>query len=113
MRISYKPLSVNEAWQGKRFKTKAYKEYEKTLLLILPKIVVDKTAKLKISFTFGFSNIQSDIDNPVKLLIDIFQKKYKFNDSHVWEISLKKEKVEKGKEFIDFAIENLNSTVSV
>lgn len=83
------------------------------MLLLLPNIQVDKVGKLKISFLFGFSNIQSDIDNPVKLLIDIFQKKYKFNDSHVWEISLKKEKVEKGKEFIDFTIENLNSAVSV
>ena len=104
MRINYKPLSVNEAWQGKRFKTKAYKDYEKNLMLLLPNIVINENAKLKITFTFGFSNIQSDIDNPVKLLIDIFQKKYKFNDSHVWEISLKKEKVEKGKEFIDFDI---------
>jgi len=47
MRINYKPLSVNEAWQGKRFKTKAYKDYEKSLMLLLPKIVIDKNAKLK------------------------------------------------------------------
>ena len=109
MRIQYKPLSVNLAWQGKRFKTPAYKKYEHDILLLLPVIKVDKIEKLKISFVFGFSNIQSDIDNPVKLLIDIFQKKYKFNDSHVWEISLRKEKVDIGKEFIDFTIENLSA----
>ena len=39
MQIKYKikPLSVNKAWAGKRFKTEDYKSYEKELLLALPK----------------------------------------------------------------------------
>lgn len=31
-RIDIKTLSVNEAWQGKRFKTEKYKLYQNTLL---------------------------------------------------------------------------------
>jgi hypothetical protein len=31
-------LSVNQAWQGRRFKTKKYKDYEEHLLLILPNL---------------------------------------------------------------------------
>ncbi len=107
MRIDIKPLSVNNAWQGTRFKTKLYKEYEKKLLLMLPIIDVGKDKKLEIYFMFGFSNIQSDLDNPVKLLIDIFQKKYNFNDSFVWRLVVDKQKVEKGKEFIEFDIKVL------
>lgn len=98
---------MNMAWQGKRFKTKAYKDYESKLLLILPKIEVDKSKKLEVYFLFGFSNVQSDLDNPVKLIMDICQKKYSFNDSHVWRLIVDKQKVEKGKEFIEFDIKVL------
>ena len=40
MRIKIKPLSVNDAWQGRRFKTDNYKKYERDLMLILPSSVV-------------------------------------------------------------------------
>lgn len=97
--LNIKPLSVNEAWQGKRFKTDKYQKYERNLLFLLPKIKeIPKEIKLK--FTFGFSNIQSDLDNPVKCLLDIMQKKYGFNDANVWELTIKKAKVKKGYEYI-------------
>ena len=34
-KIDIKPLSVNDAWQGKRFKTREYTGYEKEMLLKL------------------------------------------------------------------------------
>ena len=34
--LMIKPLSVNEAWQGKRFKTNSYKSYEKDVMRLLP-----------------------------------------------------------------------------
>lgn len=104
MIIKIKPLSVNEVWQGKRFKTTAYKNYERSMLLLLPNIIIPK-AKIKIYFEFGFSNPQSDIDNPVKPILDILQKKYKFNDSQVYEMNVKKEIVKKGSEYIKIEIE--------
>ena len=42
-RIEIKPLSVNECWQGKRFKTKAYTAYEKELLYRLSPADFDKS----------------------------------------------------------------------
>ena len=98
-----KPLSVNEAWKGQRFKTDAYKEYEKTLLLFLPQIKLP-APPYKIFFTFGFSNMASDWDNPVKPLQDILQKKYNFNDKDIFEATVKKKIVKKGDEFMQFEI---------
>jgi Holliday junction resolvase RusA-like endonuclease len=103
MKMFIKPLSVNEAWQGKRYKTPEYKSYEKTLLLTLPKMQIPQ-GKLKVSFVFGFSNSGSDIDNPLKLLIDIFQKKYGFNDKDIFEMNIKKVPTKKGQEFFEFEI---------
>ena len=97
--LKIKPLSVNLAWQGKRFKTPAYKEYEKKVLSMLPNIEIKEFKQLKI--TYGFSNMMSDIDNPTKLVLDIMQKKYGVNDRDLIYLVLHKEKVSKGSEFIE------------
>ena len=103
-KLNEKPLSINEAWQGKRFKTPAYKAYEETILLIMPKAKIDLEQMLSIEFFFGFSNKASDLDNPVKLLLDIAQKKYGFNDKNVFELNVRKCIVKKGEEFIQMGI---------
>lgn len=103
-KINEKPLSVNQAWQGKRFKTPAYKDYEKAMLLMMPKAKMDTEEMLRVEFFFGFSNKASDLDNPVKLLMDIAQKKYGFNDKNVFEMNIRKCLVKKGQEFIQMGI---------
>lgn len=103
-KLNQKPLSINEAWQGKRFKTLAYNAYEKAMLLQMPKGRIDVDQILKIEFFFGFSNKASDLDNPVKLLLDIAQKKYGFNDKNVFELNVRKCIVKKGEEFIQMGI---------
>jgi Holliday junction resolvase RusA-like endonuclease len=100
MRINIVPLSVNQAWQGKRFKTKEYLKFERDMLLLLPKFKIPE-APISLSIHYGFSSPLSDIDNPTKLIIDIMQKKYKFNDKDIFELILTKEIVNKGKEFIE------------
>ena len=100
MKIDIKPLSVNQAWQGRKFKTKAYKAFEKEMLILLPKLKKPITTPIKISLVFGFSNKLSDIDNPIKMVLDILQKKYKFNDRDIYELNIKKEITKKGNEFI-------------
>ena len=107
MVIQIKPLSVNEAWQGKRFKTKKYKAFEKEMLLRLPKLKLEFEKPLSVEITFGFSNVLSDIDNPVKPLLDCLQKKYGFNDREVYELNVKKQIVKQGKEFIHFKINEI------
>lgn len=102
-KINKKPLSVNECWQGKRFKTVEYKKYERDLLLMLPKKTF-KFDKFSIEIEFGFSTILADIDNPLKPFIDILQKKYTINDRDVYSLSVSKKVVPKGSEYIKFKI---------
>lgn len=103
-RLDIKPLSVNKAWQGKRYKTQEYKKFERDVLLMIPKTKQAIPEMIRIEFFFGFSSPLADLDNPVKLMLDILQKKYGFNDKNVFELNVRKCIVPKGKEFIDFAI---------
>lgn len=106
VKIDIKPLSVNDVWQGRRFKTPAYKTYQKSVLLLLPKLIIPQ-GNLKITFVVGYSNKNADIDNFLKPFLDILQLKYGFNDSLVYELVVKKEITDKRKEFITFEIETL------
>jgi Holliday junction resolvase RusA-like endonuclease len=105
-KLNIKPLSVNECWQGKRFKTKEYKQYEKDVLLMLPKLKLI-TSPYSIEIEFGFSSSLADIDNPLKPFLDILQKKYNINDRDVYSLTVKKSIVTKGNEFIKFQIKSL------
>lgn len=106
IKIKIKPLSVNNAWQGKRFKTPAYKQYEKDLTFILPQKKIPK-GKLYFKFEVGFSNKNSDIDNFLKPVIDIMQKKWGFNDRQIYKLDVEKKIVKKGEEYIIFKIEKI------
>lgn len=103
MRVNIKPISVNACWQGRRFKTKAYLAFEKEVMLTLKPIVLPP-APYYVYYEFGMSNSTSDIDNPLKPIQDILQKKYGFNDKDIMEIHIVKEKVKKGQEYFDFEI---------
>lgn len=106
IKIDITPLSVNKAWQGRRFKTHLYKKYESIVLLMLPKLSGLK-APFKVEINFGFSSTLSDIDNPLKPFLDILQKKYNINDKDIHELNVTKTIVPKGKEHIEFKIINL------
>lgn len=108
-KIMIKPLSVNEAWQGRRFKTEKYKAYIKELMFKLPKIKLPKPP-YKIYFEFGFSNYSSDWDNPIKPFQDVLQLKYGFDDKEVLEARIvKKCKVPIGEEYIIYSIQSVNN----
>lgn len=104
MRINIKPLSVNDAWQGRRFKSQDYKDYERELLFKLPKLVISRNKKLSLYIKFGYSSKASDLDNGLKPLIDCLQKKYGFNDNKIYKLLVEKEDVNKGEEFIEWEI---------
>ena len=98
MRVFIKPLSVNDAWRGRKFKTPKHKQYERDLLIMLPKKIKDDFTELNIKI--GVSAL-FDIDNCLKPLIDILQKKYGFNDRYIKRLVVEKEIVKKGAEYID------------
>ena len=102
-KLNIKPLSVNQVWQGKRFKTPKYKSYERLLLLELKPLKLPKAPYL-IKYKFGFSSKLSDLDNPVKPLQDILCKKYGFDDRDIFKIIIEKEIVKKGSEYLEFII---------
>ena len=109
MKIDIKPLSVNEAWQGRRYKTEKYKVYERSVLLLLKPFKIDFKAYLRLDITFGVSSTMFDVDNALKPFIDVLQKKYGFNDNMIYELSVKKVITKKKSEFIKFEINNLKT----
>jgi Holliday junction resolvase RusA-like endonuclease len=107
VQIHIKPLSVNDAWQGKRFKTPEYKAYEQELMLLLPnKYEVPVESDLEINFEFGLNTL-ADWDNPIKPLQDILQKKYDFNDRRVVRARVIKNTVKKGEGYLNFSIRGI------
>lgn len=112
MRVNIIPLSVNGAWQGRRFKTPAYVKFQNTLLTILPNKIYqfNNNSKLKMKYIFGFSSKLSDLANPEKLVTDILCKKYGFDDRQIYLMTLEKVIVPKGAEFIDFEISEIKET---
>ncbi len=104
--VRVKPLSVNQAWKGKRLKTPEYKAYEKEVMLLLPKVEIPE-GSLKMWLTAGLSSKQADIDNVAKPFIDILQKKYGFNDNQIYMLFMFKQIVKKGDEYMSFHIESL------
>ena len=105
--IIIKPLSVNEAWQGRRFKTDEYKAYEKAVMKEMSNIKLNVNPPFAVMIEYGFSNSASDIDNPTKLVLDILQKKYKFNDKDIYKLLLIKTIIAKGKEYFRFRIQTI------
>jgi len=102
--LKIKPMSVNDAWQGRRFKSDEYKAYKEHVLLLLPNLTIPE-GPLSIYLEWGFSSAASDFDNPIKPFVDILQKKYGFNDNRIVEAHIKKTKVKKGAEYIIFNLE--------
>lgn len=103
MKIQIKPLSVNEAYRGRRFKTKEYKHYKDNLIFLLPRLKIPD-GKLELTLVFGFSSKGSDIDNCIKNFTDVLQEVYAFNDNRIYKLNVEKVDVEKGEEYISFSL---------
>ena len=78
--INETPLSLHRAWQGRRFKTKEYKDYEKLLLATLPTMEKIEGRIIIVYNLFLKRHASRDWDNCIKPLQDILQKKGYFED---------------------------------
>ena len=105
MKIKIKPLSVNECWKGRRFKTLKYKSYIIDVFSKLKPLDIPD-GKLYLIVELGLSSKNADWDNPVKPFQDILQKKYGFNDNRIYKATVEKVDVKKGDEYIKFTIES-------
>ena len=104
--INIKPLSLNKAYSGRRFKSKELEMYKKELSYLLPK-KSKLTGELSVKIVFGFSSKGSDIDNCVKCFLDALSENYGFNDNRVYKLEVEKVDVVKGQEYICFEIESM------
>jgi len=112
IKIDIKPLSVNKAFKGRRFKTNEYDNFIRDMLLILPSnLKIDSKAYLRLNVVFGYSSRASDIDNALKCFIDCLVKKYGFDDRNIYELHVLKEIVKKKSEFIEFEIKELKNNL--
>ena len=93
LKIDIKPISVNAAFQGKRFKTKDCKAYEQALWYKLPRKPM-LTGEVEIWFDFFLVNYaKTDISNLVKVTEDILvKKKYIQDDRKIVKMHLSKTK---------------------
>lgn len=84
--IPIKSLSVNEAWAGRRFKSKKYKQFEIDVSKLLKNSKPLK-GEIEIHYTFYIKNYgMTDIDNLIKPIQDIIVKKGYIEDDRkiVW-----------------------------
>ena len=117
-RIKYKPISVNRAWQGRRFKSDGYKIFKRDLCILLT--MFKKKLKNKLigkplfaHYRWGVSNFRSDVDNPTKPFQDVlFDRLYPETDDHKVEVMLlEKVPVKKGDEFIEFHVDDRSNLI--
>ena len=104
-KIQIKPMSINAAFKGRKFRTKEYDIFIIKCLRLLPKeIEIPDKGNIKLAVEFGFSNKASDIDNCLKTFIDCLVKKYKVDDRFIYELHVFKAIVKKDEEYIKFKI---------
>ena len=73
-KIDLKPLSVNKAWQGRRYKSEDYKKYEVDVCRLLSGTEKAPDGMLEVTYWFYMKNHKlADNDNPVKPLQDILK----------------------------------------
>jgi Holliday junction resolvase RusA-like endonuclease len=68
--VKLKPLTVSKAWQGRRFKTNAYKSWQRDFCLLVGK-QTPITGNLSLTLELYLKNDKmSDIDNTLKVIQD-------------------------------------------
>lgn len=106
-KILIKPMSVNEAYTGKKWNTKSHRNWVKSVLKALPDITIPN-APYQINFTFGMSNEAADGDNCVKVAQDVIATKYGFNDKKIRRWVIDVDIVKKGQEYFKFLLTSID-----
>ena len=105
-RIDIKPLSVNVGYTGRRWKTKEHREWERSMLFLLPRNLYLPKPPYKIFLKFGFSSGSSDWDNGIKFCCDVIANKYGFNDKLIRAGNVDTEIVPSMQEYIEFELKH-------
>ena len=104
-----KPMSINKAYQGRRYKTPEYKAWREQISFMLPPTIDLPKGRKMLAVTFGVSSKLSDYDNPLKTFQDALQDKYGFDDREIYAGLVAKVDVPKGSEFIKWKLTSLKA----
>ena len=104
MRIDIKPLSVNACWQGRRYKTPEYKDFEEECLLLLRNKKMIKGPVVVYYNCYIKNYSRSDVGNFEKPLSDIITKAGLIEDDRFIK-KIVMEKFKSKEEYIDIIIE--------
>jgi hypothetical protein len=103
--LKIKPLSINQAFKGVRYKTVKCDKFIRDVLLLLPnKIDYPDKNNVRLAIQFGFSSKACDCSNHIKIFEDCLVKKYGVDDRYTSELHVFKTIVKKGEEYIKFRI---------
>ena len=105
-KIDIKPLSVNDAYRGRRFATRELSKFKQDLAILLPRDLSVPDECLAVEYEFGVSSRASDCDNLIKAFQDAIAEFYDFNDKMICKITAIKRLVSKGQEYVKFKIES-------
>ena len=104
--LPVKGISINECFQGRRFKTKKYNAFIEEMLYTMPKQKMIK-GMVRIGIAFSLKSIlRSDLDNLLKPVIDCVVKKGWIEDDRFIQ-SIEAHKILGDKEEIRIKIESL------
>lgn len=93
IKVKIRPMSINKSWQGRRFKTKEYKEWSKEISYLLKEQKIKKTTEaVEIKIDWYYKNAKRmDIDNPLKVFLDsLVQNNIIDDDRNIWKLTIEK-----------------------
>lgn len=105
--VKIKALSINEAWQGRRYKTTKYTKFAEdlTIILLTKKKPPIPSGSFCVHYKFHVSNMQTDVDNLIKAFQDVLFRWLGIDDRRIRKLTAEKIKCKKGKEKIEWALE--------
>lgn len=110
IKLEIKPMSVNKCWQGKRFKSREYRDYEHDVFLLLSILKPERLliGAIEIDYKFYLKSIwMSDLDNFAKPLTDILVKAQIIpDDRYIAKMTL--EKIKSKTDYIEISIKSFN-----
>lgn len=107
-RIEIKPLSVNDAWRGRKFSTPKKKKYEAKVKQELKDCVLeDCIPPYEIHFRFWIPKLQ-DYDNCIKVTQDIVCEHFGINDRDIYKAIIEKVPVKSWQEYFEIEILTYN-----
>lgn len=106
-RIDIKPITVNQCWQGRRFKTATYKKWRDDFGLIINNKEKEKSHELSVILEFYIKHESTtDLDNLIKPTLDALKENGIIEDDRFIK-SLEAYKYQSEEEFIRVTIAKL------